>query len=89
LHYTADSWTEVYDATGARLFYDVGSANTVKTLSGTPPLRVVLGNGSGVSVDFNGHSESIARTLHADGSAQFSIDGAGHVARARTAADGG
>jgi len=89
LHFAADSWAEVYDASGARLFYDVGAANTVKTFSGAPPLRVVLGNASGVTVDFNGHSTSIAKLLQPDGSAQFSITRSGHVVGTRPVTDGG
>jgi cytoskeleton protein RodZ len=89
LRYSADSWTEVYDASGARLFYDVGSANTVQSFTGTYPLRVVLGNAAGVSVEFNGRNESIASLLHPDGSAQFSINRSGRVVRARPVADGG
>jgi cytoskeleton protein RodZ len=89
LRYSADSWTEVYDASGTRLFYDVGAANSVQSFSGTYPLRVVLGNASGVSVEFNGRNESIANLLHPDGSAQFSINRSGRIVRARPVADGG
>jgi cytoskeleton protein RodZ len=89
LHYSADSWTEVYDASGARLFYDVGAANSVQTVVGTPPLRVVLGNAAGVAVEFNGHSTPIANLAHADGSVQFSINRSGRVVRAKPSADGG
>ena len=89
LRYSADSWTEVYDASGARLFYDVGAANSVQTVVGTPPLRVVLGNASGVSVEYNGHSKPIAKLSRPDGSVQFSITRSGEVVRARPVADGG
>jgi cytoskeleton protein RodZ len=89
LRYSADSWTEVYDSTGARLFYDVGSANSVQTVVGTPPLRVVLGNASGVAVEFNGRSTPIAKLAHPDGSVQFSISRSGRVIRAKPVADGG
>jgi cytoskeleton protein RodZ len=89
LRYSADSWTEVYDATGARLFYDVGAANSVQTVVGTPPLRVVLGNASGVAVEFNGHGMPVAKFAHPDGSVQFSINRSGRVARAKPGTDGG
>jgi cytoskeletal protein RodZ len=89
LRYSSDSWTEVYDASGARLFYDVGAANSVKTVVGTPPLRVVLGNASGVSVEYNGHSKPIAKLSRPDGSVQFSINRSGQVVRAKPVADGG
>jgi cytoskeleton protein RodZ len=89
LRYSADSWTEVYDASGARLFYDVGAANSVQTVVGTPPLRIVLGNASGVSVEYNGHSKPIAKFSRPDGSVQFSITRSGEVVRAKPVADGG
>ncbi|MDB6156909.1 MAG: hypothetical protein JWO04_615 [Gammaproteobacteria bacterium] len=89
LHYSADSWTEVYDASGARLFYDVGAANSVKTVVGTPPLRVVLGNASGVAVEFNGRNTPVAKLAQPDGSVQFSINRSGRVVRAKPVADGG
>ncbi|HWM69103.1 MAG TPA: RodZ domain-containing protein [Steroidobacteraceae bacterium] len=89
LRYSSDSWTEVYDASGARLFYDVGAANSVQTVVGTPPLRVVLGNASGVSVEYNGHSKPIAKMSRPDGSVQFSINRSGQVVRAKPVADGG
>jgi cytoskeleton protein RodZ len=89
LRYSADSWTEVYDASGARLFYDVGAANSVQIMVGTPPLRVVLGNASGVAVEFNGHSKPIAKLSQPDGSVQFSINRSGQVVRAKPVADGG
>lgn len=89
LRYSADSWTEVYDASGARLFYDVGAANSVQTVVGTPPLRVVLGNASGVSVEYNGRSKTISKLSRPDGSVQFSINRSGQVVRAKPVADGG
>jgi cytoskeleton protein RodZ len=89
LHYSADSWTEVYDASGARLFYDVGAANSVQTVVGTPPLRVVLGNASGVAVEFNGRHTPVAKLALPDGSVQFSINRSGRVVRAKPVADGG
>lgn len=89
LRYSADSWTEVYDASGARLFYDVGAAHSVQTVVGTPPMRVVLGNASGVAVEFNGHNASVAKLARPDGSVQFSISRSGRVVRAKPVGDGG
>lgn len=89
LRYSADSWTEVYDASGARLFYDVGAAHSVQAIVGTPPIRVVLGNASGVAVEFNGHNASVAKLARPDGSVQFSINRSGRVVRAKPVGDGG
>lgn len=80
LRFSSDSWAEVYDSSGERLFYDIGAANSVRTFKGTPPLRVVLGNAPGVAVEVNGRTADLATLTHADGSAQFVVGRAGRVA---------
>ncbi len=80
LRFSSDSWAEVYDSSGGRLFYDIGAADSVRTFKGTPPLRVVLGNAPGVAVEVNGHTADLATLTHADGSAQFVVSRAGRLA---------
>ncbi|MDB6045667.1 MAG: hypothetical protein JWM63_4218 [Gammaproteobacteria bacterium] len=89
LKFSADSWAEVYDASGQRLFYDVGAAASAHTVKGPAPLRIVLGNASGVAVEFNGRPAPIATSVLPDGSAQFSINARGRAVRATRKADGG
>jgi cytoskeleton protein RodZ len=79
LRFTSESWAEVYDSKGERLFYDVGPADSVRTFKGTPPLRVVLGNAPGVAVEVNGRVASLANLTHTDGTAQFVVSRAGRV----------
>jgi hypothetical protein len=79
----------VYDASGERLFYDVAPANSVRTVTGKAPLKVVLANAAGVVVEINGHNPSLTKMLHPDGSAQFSVSRAGRVGRVKASADGG
>jgi cytoskeleton protein RodZ len=81
LRFSAESWAEVYDSTGGRLFYDIASAQSVRTFKGTPPLRVVLGNAPGVAVEINGHVADLAGLTHPDGSAQFLVSRTGRVSR--------
>lgn len=81
LRFTAESWAEVYDSNGQRLFYDIGSADSVRTFKGVPPLRVVLGNAPGVAVEVDGHIADLATLTHPDGSVQFVIGRAGRVSR--------
>ena len=59
LELTSESWVEVYDSRGERLFYDVASAGSVQSIEGRPPLRVVLGNAAAVSVQVDGQSREI------------------------------
>lgn len=52
----ADSWVEVFDARGERLFMSLARAGEVLSLSGTAPFSVLLGYAQGVAVEFNGRS---------------------------------
>ncbi len=72
LDLTNDSWVEVYDSRGERLFYDVASAGSVQSVSGRGPLRVVLGNAAGVTVEVDGQSRQIPAERHRWGRRQVS-----------------
>ena len=78
LKFSSDSWAEVYDAGGQKLFYDVGAASTAHTVKGAAPMRIVLGNGAGVALEFNGRPTPVpAATTSADGSVRFVINAHG------------
>jgi cytoskeleton protein RodZ len=85
LHFSADSWVEVYDAHGERLLYDVGAADSVRSVSGTAPLRVVLGNAPGVALEINGRTAALPGNLTPDSVLQFVVSRAGRLAPARLA----
>jgi cytoskeleton protein RodZ len=89
LRFAADSWVEVYDANGERLFYDIGSASSSRKVTGTPPLRVVLGNAPGVTLDVNGKRARVPANVVTEDSAQFLINSSGRIVRARPPGDGG
>ncbi|HET9862392.1 MAG TPA: RodZ domain-containing protein [Steroidobacteraceae bacterium] len=77
-----DSWVEVYDSRGERLFYDVASAGSVQSLEGRAPLRVVLGNAGAVDVQVDGQRREIPPgALDGDG-ASFVVNRSGAL-RAR------
>jgi cytoskeleton protein RodZ len=89
MRFTEDSWTEVYDARGARLFYDVGFAGSTRTVSGVPPLRVVLGNPPEVALQLDGRPVTVPGGVR-NVIAEFRINRSGRVAPVRlAAADGG
>ncbi|HEY3180869.1 MAG TPA: RodZ domain-containing protein [Casimicrobiaceae bacterium] len=54
------SWVEVKDGNGAAIFAQTGAAGTTKTLSGTPPLEVSIGNAAGVTLTYRGQAIDIA-----------------------------
>lgn len=74
------SWAEVTDASGRRLFEGLNAPDSARTVSGTPPLRVVIGNAPGVTVQLNGTRVALEGLLRRDGTARFTIDGSGHAA---------
>ena len=83
LELTNDSWVEVYDSRGERLFYDVASAGSVQSVAGRGPLRVVLGNAAGVTVEVDGQVRAIpANAIDGEG-ARFVVNRAGSLTRAR------
>jgi cytoskeleton protein RodZ len=77
LSFSADSWVNVRDAEGRRVFAGQGRANSVKTLAGVAPMRVYLGFASGVQLEINNRAVAIGP--------QFL---AGDVARFEAGADG-
>jgi cytoskeleton protein RodZ len=78
LEYSDASWTEIYDAEGKQLMFNLGEIGRVRTVSGTPPLRVTLGNASAVTVQVNERSVVVPRRAGRD-SAKFSISADGQV----------
>jgi cytoskeleton protein RodZ len=88
LRFAEDSWVEVYDANGARLFYDIGAADTTRSMTGPAPLRVVLGNPAGVAVSVNGREAVIPDAATRDGEARFVVNRSGRIVRSRIAASG-
>jgi cytoskeleton protein RodZ len=86
LHFSEDSWAEVYDAQGERLLFDVGSADSTRTVSGAPPLRVVLGNPVGVALALDGRPVSVPDGATRNVSIEFRINRSGRVAASRLAA---
>ena len=78
LEYSDASWTEIYDAAGKRLMFDLGEAGRVRTVSGTPPVRITLGNASAVTVQVNDSPVVVPRQAGRD-SAKFLIAANGAV----------
>jgi cytoskeleton protein RodZ len=77
LSFSADSWVDVRDADGRRMFAGNGRANTMRTIAGIAPMRVYLGIASGVQLEINNRVVAIGP--------QFVF---GDVARFEAGADG-
>lgn len=78
LTFTERSWVEIFDAAGQRLFYDVGQPGRTHTLSGLPPLKVVIGVASAVTLELDGRAIVVPRRANRD-STRFVINADGTV----------
>ncbi|HEY6823663.1 MAG TPA: DUF4115 domain-containing protein, partial [Steroidobacteraceae bacterium] len=82
LSFSGTSWVEVSDAEGRRLLHGLIDGGSTRTLIGSAPLLVVLGNASAVAVRLNGQTVSPGPIVRRDGSAHLLIDAAGRVSAA-------
>lgn len=65
---TGDSWIEVRDASGNRLYADLVRAGGQVDLEGNAPFSIIVGDGRGVSISYNGRllNYSYARNGYAE-----------------------
>lgn len=82
LAFSAPSWVEVSDVEGRHLLHGLIAAGSTRTLTGTAPLLVVLGNAPAVTLRFNGEPVTPGTLMHRDGSVHLLIDTAGRVSAA-------
>ncbi|MDP9014409.1 MAG: DUF4115 domain-containing protein [Pseudomonadota bacterium] len=71
LSFSSDSWVDVRDASGRRLYAGYGRANSVRSIAGAAPLKVYLGFASGVQLEVNNHAVAIGSQFVAGGGARF------------------
>ncbi len=76
---TADSWIDVFDNTGARLYYNMAHNGDHITAQGVLPYRVRIGRVSGVHLSFRGAPLDVSGYTH-DGVARFNLTDQGATA---------
>ena len=81
LSFSADSWVDVHDAAGRRLFAGSGRANSVRTIAGDAPLKVYLGFASGVQVEVNSRVVAIGQQFVSGDVAHFDAGADGVLRR--------
>jgi len=59
LNLTGDSWIEIYDKEGSRLFLDLARGGKNYIINGNSPFDILLGAANEVSIEFNGSSVDI------------------------------
>ena len=74
MNFSGDCWTEVTDAAGARLFFDLGNAGRSVQVSGEPPLRVLFGNSDNVTVEVDGQDYPILAAMRRGKTATLTIN---------------
>jgi cytoskeleton protein RodZ len=81
LSFSADSWVEVHDSQGKRIFAGNGLANSVKNIAGPAPMHVFLGYGSGVQLEVNDRAVAIGPQFFAGDVARFEAGADGVLRR--------
>jgi cytoskeleton protein RodZ len=69
-----ESWAEVTDARGERMYYGLGTAGKHAQMRGEPPFAVVLGNASGVKIVIDGEDFAVPAKGKPGEYARFSVN---------------
>lgn len=73
--YLGDCWTEITDASGRRLFFDLGKSGRTVNLSGEAPFNVLFGDAANVSLEVNGAGFTIPAADRRGRTARLTITG--------------
>lgn len=73
--YTGDCWTEISDANGRRLLFDLGKDGRSVELSGAEPFNVLFGSPGNVIVRVNGEDYALPPTDRPDRPMRLTISG--------------
>ncbi len=74
INYSGDCWTEISDARGQRLFFDLGKAGRTVNLSGEAPFNVLFGDAANVRLRVNGEAFELP-AVDRRGTARLTITG--------------
>ena len=73
--FSGDCWTEITDASGRRLFFQLGRSGRTVNVSGPGPLSVLFGDAANVELRVNGEDFTIPASARRGRTARFSIAG--------------
>lgn len=76
-----DSWVQVVDATGRRLYFGTLRRDNSISLNGAAPLRVLLGRADATSVELAGRPVTVPSSIIFNATAHFTIDATGQLQR--------
>ncbi len=69
---TAESWVEIYDIDGKRLYFGMANARGPIKVSSNKPLNLLIGNTPTVKLSINGENIDL-QPLSSDGVAKFTF----------------
>ena len=73
--YSGDCWTEITDASGRRLLFDLGKDGRTVELRGAEPFNVLFGNPGNVSLRVDGQDYALPATTRPDRPMRLTISG--------------
>ncbi|WP_016855167.1 RodZ domain-containing protein [Halomonas smyrnensis] len=73
LTFNEQSWTEIFDATDARVFVGLQQPGTSATVEGEPPFRLTVGNATGVELSWRGEPVDLTTRTGANNVARFTL----------------
>lgn len=73
--YLGDCWTEISDASGRRLFFDLGTSGRTVDLSGEAPFNVLFGDADNATIRVNGEAFEIPAASRRGRTAKLTISG--------------
>jgi cytoskeleton protein RodZ len=66
LHFVRESWVEIRDRTGRKIFARLNAPGTEQVISGMPPLSLIVGNANGVQLTHNEQPVDLGRYTKVD-----------------------
>jgi cytoskeleton protein RodZ len=74
ISFSGDCWTEVSDASGKRLYFELGSAGRSASVTGAAPLRALFGDSSNVRLTVDGQDYPITDSMRSGRTARMTIN---------------
>jgi cytoskeleton protein RodZ len=74
ISFSGDCWTEVSDASGRRLFFDLGKEGRTVSITGAAPLRALFGDSSNVRLEVDGQDHPITNSMRSGQTARMTIN---------------
>jgi cytoskeleton protein RodZ len=71
--FRGDSWADIRDAKGQRLYYGLGLAGSRHTVRGNPPFEVLLGRYVDVSLELDGEPRPVPQDAIRGDTAHFNV----------------